>query len=279
MQKKIKISIVVTARNYAHFLKECIDSCFNQTVKPFEVIYSDDFSEDNSIKIAKACGAKIIKQKKHVGVVIARNAGVNATEGNVLVHVDGDDTLPPDFLESHLQTFDESTPFVYCAANAFGTINTFWRVYPWKTLFLWNRNFVNTSAMIWKDAFIKAGAWKETSQKTIWDWSLAIRLYRLGVPKKSSAILNYRQHADSWSQEKEKAEKYKNLSNLTTTIRRELVNISIGLVYSGRINGFIKTWMDCLVKDISILNNKPQLIIVNNSETDISEIKKKQKIE
>jgi len=271
---KTDISIIVTARNYGKFLKECIDSCFNQTVKPYEVIYSDDFSDDNSIEIARSCGAKIIRQVKHVGVVIARNKGVYLCKGNILVHVDGDDILPPDFLQKHLETFDETTPFVYCAANAFGTFQTFWRVYPWKTLFLWNRNFVNTSAMIWKDSFLKAGAWQETSQKTMWDWSLAIRLTRLGTPRKSSAILNYRQHGESWSQDKEKADKYKNLINLTTILRRELVNMSIGLVYSGRIKGFLKTWMNCLVKDISLLNNKPQLIIVNNSETDISGIKK-----
>ena len=82
MSQDISISIVITARNYAHFLKECIVSCLNQTIKPLEVIYSDDFSTDNSIEVAKSCGIKVISQKKHVGVIVARNAGVEATKGN-----------------------------------------------------------------------------------------------------------------------------------------------------------------------------------------------------
>ena len=263
---EIKISIIVTAHNYSKYLKECLESCFNQTIKPFEVIYSDDFSTDDSLSVARSCGAKIVKQKAHVGVVIARNAGVKATKGNVLVHVDGDDILPPDFLEKHLETFDETTPFVYCAANAFGTYETFWRVYPWKTLFLWTRNFVNTSTMMWKDAFLKAGGWQETSQKTMWDWSLALRVSRLGVPKKSTAVLNYRQHNNSWSASSEKEDNYKNFSNMVNTLRRDLVQVTVGLVYAGRIDGFLSTWMDCLINDIKILNNKPQLVVINNTD-------------
>jgi hypothetical protein len=122
--------------------------------------------------------------------------------------MDGDDIFPPDFIEKHLQVFDEKTPFVYCAAQTFGMINTFWWVLPWKSQSLWNRNFVNTSAMMWRWAFEKAGKWKETSLNTMWDWSLAIRLSRLGVPKKSPAVLLYRQHAESWSMANEKRKYY-----------------------------------------------------------------------
>ncbi len=270
--KNIKISIVITARNYSPFLKECIESCLNQTIKPLEVIYSDDYSTDDSVNVAKSCGVKVVEQKSHVGVVVARNAGVKATKGNVLVHVDGDDMLSPDYLEKCLEVFDETTPFVYCAAQAFGSFETFWKVYSWDTLFLWNRNFVNTSAMIWKDAFLRAGGWQETKENTMWDWSLALRLSRLGTPKKSSAVLLYRQHPDSWSRKKGK-EKDNLLLSLTEKIRRELVTVTVGLVYSGRIDGFLNFWMDVLVRDIQHLNNKVQLIVINNSEEDLSYLK------
>lgn len=268
------ISIVITARNYGQYLTECINSCKNQTVKPYEIIYSDDCSDDGSVKIAKSLGVKVIENKKWIGVVKARNKGVDATKGNILLHVDGDDMLSPDYIEKCLEVFDESTPFVFCAAQAFGTHNIFWRVNVYNTVnFLWNRNYVNTSALMWKEAFIKAGGWQETCQKTMWDWSLALRMSRLGMPKKSSAVLLYRQHENSVSIKKEKYEN--NFLRFSISIRRELVKMTIGLVYSCRIEGFLKKWMNSLVKDINILQTKPELIIINNSDENLKSLHNK----
>src|ERR1035437_6908420 len=118
----MRISIIITARNNGQYLFECIDSCLKQTVKPFDIIYSDDCSTDDSLKVAEKYRKDIVivPHKKHLGVVKARNAGADISKGDVLVFLDGDDILPPDFLEKHLQAFDETTPFVYCAAQAFG---------------------------------------------------------------------------------------------------------------------------------------------------------------
>jgi glycosyltransferase involved in cell wall biosynthesis len=269
--KEINISIIVTARNYGRYLKECLDSCLNQSVVPMEVIYSDDFSEDDSLIVARKFGKSInvLEHKKHLGVVEARNDGVIKSKGNVLVHVDGDDILPFDYLERHLEVLDESTPFVYGAAEAFGTKNVLWKVYTWKDLFLWDRNFVNTSCMMWKDKFIESGIWKETCVKTMWDWNMALRLARFGTPKKSNAVLRYRQHDASYSVTSERADNWENYHNLVNSVRKECVNVTIGLVYSGRLSELMKRWMDQLVQDITTLSNKPDFIIINNSKKDI----------
>lgn len=275
-----KISIIITARNNGPYLREAIESCFKQTVLPIEVVYSDDCSTDNSLEIAKNIQKEykdskvdfcIIENKPHLGVVKARNKGADLSKGNILLFLDGDDYFPEDFIEKQLEVFDETTPFVYCAAQTFGAHNTFWRVYPWKERSIWHRNFVNTCALMWKDIFVKAGKWQETSESTMWDWSLAIRMSRFGIPRKSSAYLMYRQHSSSWSVSKEKKGP-EDLLRLSENIRRELVNISIGLIYSGRIQNFIIPWINQLVEDIKILNNKPELIIINNSEENLKEI-------
>jgi len=270
----MKISVIITARNNGKYLAEAIESCLRQTVTLHDIVYSDDFSTDNSISVArKYKEVTIIEHAFHVGVVEARNNGADAAKGDAFVFLDGDDVLPDNFIEKHLQVFDESTPFVYCSAQTFGMTNVFWKVYAWKTLFLWDRNFVNTSLMVWRDAFIKSGKWQETCVKTMWDWSLAIRLSRLGIPRKSPAILLYRQHSQSWSQTKEKKNNYSDFLKLTEDIRDEMVNVTVGLVYDGRIKGFMVKWMTSLISDISILKNKPQFIIVNNSQENLSFLK------
>ncbi len=265
------VSVVITARNNGKYLGECIESILSQTVKPYEVIYSDDFSTDNSVEIARQFGIKVLTHKNHVGVVAARNNGATAALGSVLVHMDGDDMMTPDFIERHLEVFDESTPFVYCAAQAFGLFETYWDVKAWPVLNLWNMNFVNTSAMMWKHKFVEAGMWQETVEKTMWDWHLAIRMARLGTPRKSSAVLMYRQHQESWSVSAEKSEGM--LSKLSVSIRRSLVRTTVGVVYSGRIDGFLPKFMGSIISDTSILANKPQLVFINNSNIQTSKIK------
>jgi glycosyltransferase involved in cell wall biosynthesis len=267
----IKVSIIITARNYANYLDDTIRSCINQTVKPFQIIYCDDYSSDNSVQVAmKYENITLLPFPKHLGVVKARNWGAKKAKGNVLIFVDGDDMLPPDYIEKHLEVFSKRTPFVYGAAQAFGNKNNFWRVRPYNECFIWHRNFVNTSAMMWKKAFFEAGAWMDTPDNTMWDWHLALRLCRLGTPAKSSAVLLYRQHDNNWSATKGKIRE--RLPMLSASLRRNVVNVSIGLIYSGRIPDFINNWIGQLIIDIKCLTHKPQLIIVNNSPDDLKRI-------
>lgn len=277
----IQISIVITARNYAQYLIEAIDSCLQQTIKPIDIIYSDDYSTDNSIEVVKnkyKNKVTIIKQKEHKGVVFCRNAGAMKSKGNALIFLDGDDILTEDYIEKQLEVFSKQTPFVYSSALAFGTFEHLWKVQPFKEKFIWNRNFCNTSMLIWKDKFIECGMWQDTSENTMWDWSLAIRLSRLGLPVMSSAVLKYRQHNTNHSKNKGKnAEK---LNYIINKVRKEIVKITIGVIYSGRLNEnyFENVWLKQLIEDIKILHNKPQLIIINNSTIDKNFFTKLKKI-
>jgi glycosyltransferase involved in cell wall biosynthesis len=268
--KPKSISIIVTARNNGQYLYEALYSCIKQTV-PCEVIYSDDFSTDDSVEVAKKFGdrIKIVTHDEHVGVVKARNNGFDASTGEAVVFMDGDDILPKNFIEKHLEVFDRTTPYVYCAAKAFGLFEVFWDVHPWGVLDLWNRNFVNTNAMRWRDKFIEAGKWQETTIKTMWDFDLAIRMSRLGKPRKSDAVLLYRQHGDSVSFNKEKSEQ--KLFGYTNVIRKNIVTVTVGVVYGGRSPKLFDKWMDSLISDIVILENKPELIIYNNSSVNIKQ--------
>lgn len=264
------VSIIVTARNYGVFLEECLRSCIKQTHPAIEVIYSDDFSDDNSIAIAKSIkGVTVVEHKEWVGVVQARNDGVKASSGQALVHVDGDDMLPPDFIEKHLSVFDETTPFVYCEAQAFGLKDCLWKVPDWKDGNIWHQNYVNTSTMMWRWVFDAAGGWQETCEKTMWDWPIAIRASRVmkTVPKPSPAVLLYRQHEYSYSRQAERIqEEPEKFHRINLNLRKELATMSICCIYGGRMPELMPLWLDTLIEDIKILHNKPQLVIINNSQ-------------
>ena len=96
--KDFKIAIIVPNFNYEHTLKKCLNSILNQTYQNFEIIFVDDVSTDNSVKIAKELlkpPHKIIqlKQKRLNGG--ARNEAYLYVSDDVdyIYYVDSDDWL------------------------------------------------------------------------------------------------------------------------------------------------------------------------------------------
>lgn len=83
------------------YLNECIDSILAQTFTDFELILVDDGSPDSCPALCDAAAAKdsrirVIHQKNR-GLSGARNAGLDAAEGEWIAFVDSDDTIMPDF--------------------------------------------------------------------------------------------------------------------------------------------------------------------------------------
>ncbi|MBQ9071775.1 MAG: glycosyltransferase [Bacilli bacterium] len=98
----IKYSIIIPIYNTEKFLKKCIDSVINQTLKDYEIILVNDGSKDNSEKIVKDYlkkygNIKYIKQENK-GLSVARNIGVKNAQGEYILFLDSDDYLNKDLL-------------------------------------------------------------------------------------------------------------------------------------------------------------------------------------
>ena len=53
-----KVSIVIPTYNVESYLRECLDSVVNQTLKDIEIICVNDGSTDNSLQIIQEYAAK-----------------------------------------------------------------------------------------------------------------------------------------------------------------------------------------------------------------------------
>lgn len=263
-----RISVLVTARNYGRFLSDCLTSIQSQTRPPFEVIYSDDGSNDNSVAIARSFPGVKILPRTHEGVAASRNAAVAASSGDLLVHVDGDDMLTPDFLEAHWRALAESpdAAFAYGPARAFGIRELDWTVPPWSRCRLWIRNFVNTSAMYRRWAFEATGGWR-IGAGTCFDWDLALRASRFGPGIPSQALLLYRQHPGSWSRSYwGNRPQRRNIIAVHSKIRSQAATVTIGCVYSGRVPGLLPRWLAALADSIRGSDlPRPGLFVVDGS--------------
>ncbi len=89
------LSGVIPVLNEEVCLPACLASLMCQeTTGPFEVIVADNGSTDRSASIARAWGARVVVSPER-GVVYARQAGLEAAEGDVVVQMDADSRLAP----------------------------------------------------------------------------------------------------------------------------------------------------------------------------------------
>lgn len=101
---KVLISCIVPIYKVPNaYLKKCIESIINQTLKSIEIILVDDGSPDNCGSICdnyaiKDKRIKVIHQKNK-GLAGARNSGLDVACGEYVTYVDGDDYIDCDGLE------------------------------------------------------------------------------------------------------------------------------------------------------------------------------------
>lgn len=97
------ISIAIPAHNRPAFLLEAVQSIADQTYPNFEVIVVDDGSVPPISRSAleDVLGQRVTLYRHEVaqGVPKAKNAGINAAHGEVILLLDDDDLLMPDALE------------------------------------------------------------------------------------------------------------------------------------------------------------------------------------
>ena len=96
------VSVIVPIYNVAPYLRKCLDSLKNQTMKEIEIICIDDGSTDGSEKIAEEYGVdsrfRIIHTENN-GLSAARNRGIDEARADWVMFVDSDDWVEPDFCE------------------------------------------------------------------------------------------------------------------------------------------------------------------------------------
>lgn len=112
VSEMVKVSIGIPVYNVAKYLRQCLDSIVKQTFTDFEVIMTDDGSNDDSFNIcqeyvAKDSRFKLIHQENK-GAAEARNTCLKHMKGKYVTWVDSDDIINPDYLEKLITTILET---------------------------------------------------------------------------------------------------------------------------------------------------------------------------
>ena len=95
------ISIYVPVYNGEKTIEKCLDSILNQTLKPNNILVVNDSSNDQTSKILKKYGEKIVvhDNPKNCGLSFSRNFAINKLNSRYIASIDADVELDPKWLE------------------------------------------------------------------------------------------------------------------------------------------------------------------------------------
>ena len=113
VNRKPRVSVLMTAYNAELFVAEAIESILNQTYRDLELVVVDANSTDSTLQIVRAIAkrdrsVKVIAKRKNEGPSVASNLGLRYVRGQYVARMDADDVAFPDriakqlaYLESH----------------------------------------------------------------------------------------------------------------------------------------------------------------------------------
>ena len=100
---EIKVSVILPVYNVEKYIRQCLDSIVNQTLKDIQIICVDDGSTDSSPEIIEEYARKdsrvIAIHQENGGAGAARNNGLRHAAGKYLSFLDSDDFFELNMLE------------------------------------------------------------------------------------------------------------------------------------------------------------------------------------
>ena len=93
------VSIIIPLYNKVDYIRDCLESCINQSYSDIEIVVVDDCSTDGSYEIAKEVLSTykgnylLLQNKVNSGSGITRNNGLKSCTGDKVFFMDADDIL------------------------------------------------------------------------------------------------------------------------------------------------------------------------------------------
>ena len=131
------ISVIVPVLNEAANLRRCIEAITGGTKQPLEVIVADGGSNDDTVVIAKSCGALVVDNPKG-SAAAGRNVGALAAQGSIFAFTDGDCIPDSTWIQSIEEVFERRNPDIVAgkivAHEPENHYEAYWNELAWEVL-------------------------------------------------------------------------------------------------------------------------------------------------
>ena len=124
--KSPKVSVIIPVYNVEKYLRECLESVINQTLKEIEIICVNDCSTDGSLNILKEYAEKdnrvvLVDKPQNQGTMLARKSGVEAACGEYCIFLDADDYIDLDLCQFiYEETQKDPVDIIHFPMGVFG---------------------------------------------------------------------------------------------------------------------------------------------------------------
>lgn len=205
-----EVAVIIPLYNYAVFIEECLESLLDQDLERFSVVVVDDCSSDGGGRLAidilqrhaaRFASATVIAHLRNQGVSMARNSAIAWCAHPCLFMLDADNRLRPPALSRLLDALLVSgAAFTYPQVFNFGDTRSMGVADIWSRERLRRGNYIDTMAMIRRDALLAAGGYGVLADDNGWeDYDLWCRFAVLGLEGVflPEVLCEYRVHGNS----------------------------------------------------------------------------------
>jgi len=234
VESLMSAAVIITCHNYGCYLSETIESALNQTVLPAEILVVDDSSTDATKKNSHRFSDRGIKylRVENNCAHLSRYDGLLATDSAIVLFLDADNTIPPEYIENGLQEFTSSSiGVVYSNLHKFGGREEITNFPEYKFGKLFRENFVDAGSLIRRDALLNCDAWKDRFDERLLseDYWMFQRLALGGWKfKKQQSHLNYRVH-DRQKSQRSRALRIEKGYFYASGLNRQEITLCIGI--------------------------------------------------
>lgn len=100
-----KVSVIIPCFNSQKYLEASLSAALKNS--PHEIIVVDDCSTDNSVEIIRRFPVTLLQNETNKGPVVSRNRGAKRATGDILLFLDADAELAPDYAQKIAEFFDQ----------------------------------------------------------------------------------------------------------------------------------------------------------------------------
>ncbi|MBR0934948.1 glycosyltransferase [Bradyrhizobium jicamae] len=198
-----RIAVVINVYNQARFLAGALDSVLAQTRPADEVIVVDDGSDDRPEDVLDRYDQVRLIRQSNKGLAAARNTGLQAASGALIVFLDADDRLLPKALEAGLAAL-QARPDCAFSVGGYRRIDVDGKpigndVWPpasldYHDLLHGNQIAMHATVMYFRERLLESGGF-DVSLPRVEDYDVYLRLAQLHpIVVCRELVAEYRQH-------------------------------------------------------------------------------------
>ena len=182
-----RFSFIIPALNEEACIAACIQSIQALHETQLEIIVVDNGCTDRTVEIARQMGCMVISEKKS-GLSLARNAGADAAQGDILCFIDADGVLANTWLRAAGRCFAKSNIGAVSGLSIYTHPSLLKRLYynlyvlvtsggAWLSSVLFSRMiFAGNNLAIRKELFLQIGGYEPIFGEGMW---LSRRFWKL----------------------------------------------------------------------------------------------------